>query len=555
MWYVKDQWIKGQLIKDRLINAQRVFGIAITLLVLAGCQSVSSPDALVQRGGGDSGAPQPLVTEPTEENTAVAAATPARSQNTPFGPVPEDSLKLPERSYLAEAEGPAEQAQESADEPASTKAERDTFAKRLSAFLSNTLGALNETAPAFEDKQRVALLVPLSGAHQRVGESLMNAAQMAVTDANVEDLVLMPFDTKGTQQGATQAAQKAIESGARLILGPLFSGNAAAVANVAGREDIEVLAFTNDRFASKSGVFVMGHSPEPEIARVIAYAANQGKQDFAALLPDNAYGQHMRSVIQNILNYYNLNFVRFQFYDPAGNYAAPVKTLAEYDARVEAMEDERARVEAILATLSADVDEDISVEFSPLMNENAPDPFMAETLAEYKDWLAYYEELQEYETYGGLDYDALIMVETGQALRQIGPLLRYYDVEPEQVKILGISQWAAIQPWKDRAFRGAWLAGTPPKDVADFDARYTRIFGDNPPRIATLGYDGASLAASLAQKRGNGFVKPSLLQSNGFRGIDGIFRLTPNYLVQRGLAVLEVRSRGLKVIEAAPSSF
>ena len=42
---------------------------------------------------------------------------------------------------------------------------------------------------------------------------------------------------------------------------------------------------------------------------------------------------------------------------------------------------------------------------------------------------------------------------------------------------------------------------------------------------------------------------------NGFTGVDGLFRFTPNGLVQRGLAVLEVEPQGAIVISPAPQSF
>ena len=38
-------------------------------------------------------------------------------------------------------------------------------------------------------------------------------------------------------------------------------------------------------------------------------------------------------------------------------------------------------------------------------------------------------------------------------------------------------------------------------------------------------------------------------------GVDGLFRFTPNGLVQRGLAVLEVEPEGRVVVSPAPQSF
>jgi hypothetical protein len=47
----------------------------------------------------------------------------------------------------------------------------------------------------------------------------------------------------------------------------------------------------------------------------------------------------------------------------------------------------------------------------------------------------------------------------------------------------------------------------------------------------------------------------ALTNPSGFAGIDGIFRLRPDGLVERGLAVLEVEHDGDKVIDPAPTTF
>src|SRR5205085_11125931 len=78
----------------------------------------------------------------------------------------------------------------------------------------------------------------------------------------------------------------------------------------------------------------------------------------------------------------------------------------------------------------------------------------------------------------------------------------------------------------------------------------------NPPRLASLGYDAAALAAVLARGQAcEPFSQQAILNPSGFTGGDGLFRFTPNGLVQRGLAVLEVEPQGTAVVSPAPQSF
>ena len=56
---------------------------------------------------------------------------------------------------------------------------------------------------------------------------------MALFDVGDERFVLQAYDTKGTAEGATEASNLALSHGAQLLLGPLFSAEAKAVAPLA----------------------------------------------------------------------------------------------------------------------------------------------------------------------------------------------------------------------------------------------------------------------------------------------------------------------------------
>jgi hypothetical protein len=60
----------------------------------------------------------------------------------------------------------------------------------------------------------------------------------------------------------------------------------------------------------------------------------------------------------------------------------------------------------------------------------------------------------------------------------------------------------------------------------------------------------------LAKAGGNPpFSHDAILNPSGFTGVDGLFRFTPQGLVQRGLAVLEVQPQGNIVVSPAPRDF
>lgn len=153
-------------------------------------------------------------------------------------------------------------------------------------------------------------------------------------------------------------------------------------------------------------------------------------------------------------------------------------------------------------------------------------------------------------------FDALLLPEGGAALKSLAPLLPYYNIDPDKVKLLGTGLWDEPGIGTEPALQGGWYAAPAPQARLDFDKRFQDLYGRPPPRLATLAYDATALAAVLAHgPNGADFSPAALTNPSGFSGIDGIFRLRPDGLAQRGLAVLEVRRRGSAVIDPAPETF
>ena len=152
------------------------------------------------------------------------------------------------------------------------------------------------------------------------------------------------------------------------------------------------------------------------------------------------------------------------------------------------------------------------------------------------------------------NFDALLLPEGGTQLRLLAPLLPYYGIDPDTVKFLGTGLWDVPGLGVEPALNGAWYAAPAPAARAQFVSRYRTLYGQAPPRLATLPYDAVSLVVTLV--RSGGDLSPSALTNpNGFAGVDGIFRLLPSGVTQRGLAVLEVGRGEPTVIDPAPTDF
>ena len=157
---------------------------------------------------------------------------------------------------------------------------------------------------------------------------------------------------------------------------------------------------------------------------------------------------------------------------------------------------------------------------------------------------------------GGPAFDALLLPVGGDQLKQIAQQLRAAGIDPAQTHLLGSGLWDDPSILKEPALAGGWFAASPPDVRHEFEHRYQGAYGHPPPRLASLAFDAAALAAVLAKSPDpDPFSQSAIENPNGFTGVDGLFRFTSQGLVQRGLAVLEVEPNGDKVVSPAPLNF
>lgn len=148
--------------------------------------------------------------------------------------------------------------------------------------------------PTDTEHHLVALLVPTSGGNAAVGQSIANAANMALLDTGAKNLRITTYDTAGNP---AEAARRAIADGNRLILGPLLADDVPDVAGVARPAKVPLISFSNDEEAAAKDVFVMGNLPGQSITRTINYARSQGISAFAALIPRGEYGDRASNAL------------------------------------------------------------------------------------------------------------------------------------------------------------------------------------------------------------------------------------------------------------------
>jgi len=347
---------------------------------------------------------------------------------------------------------------------------------------------------------KVGLLIPMSGDSKALGQSLLDAAVLAIYDkytvmspreitAKVE---LLPEDTGDSVEGAEKAAQDAIQSGATLLLGPVFGKQVTAVASIARVRHIPVITFSNIVGVAGDGVYLFGFIPEQQVGRIVQYSMTHEITSIAALVPSNPYGA------------------------------------------------------AIVKQLSADVRKQggraYPIEYYP-EDMHALDVNVGR-LARF---------LQDEPGKG----HALFIAEGSQKLKTLSETLAANGVTSANVQLLGTGLWDDPQLFRWSSLTGGLFASSPPEKYRSFEQHFIATYGYKPERRASLSYDAVALACTLAiNAKGEGFPVSMLVDPVGFSGpANGIFRFHDDGTIERGLSVLMVTPAGFKAVDPAPGSF
>src|SRR6202051_5155725 len=176
---------------------------------------------------------------------------------------------------------------------------------------------------------KVGLILPLSAAgNARVAaQSMKNAAAMRLAEFQNPNIQLLIKDDGGSPQGAQQGTQQALDEGSEIILGPLFALSVPATAQLTRARGVSVIAFSTDSSVAGRGVYLLSFLPESDVNRIVEYAASTGKRSFAALLPENAYGNVVEAAFKQAVGRGGGRVAAFEKY--GADRAGPVRNVAQ----------------------------------------------------------------------------------------------------------------------------------------------------------------------------------------------------------------------------------
>jgi hypothetical protein len=341
---------------------------------------------------------------------------------------------------------------------------------------------------------KVGLLVPKGSGQasdELLGQSLENAARMAIQDLGDTKIELRVYATAGQPAQAAEMAKKAVEDGAQVILGPVFAQEANAAGLAVAGSGVNVLAFSNNPDIAGNNVFILGPTFDNTAARLTQYAVRNGKTRIMIANDRNISGELGRAAVQR------------------GALASGATVVASAD-----YEFSQNGIVSAAASLAATA-----------KSSGAQALFLTA------------------DTAGALPLLSQLLLDNGLRgadVQFIG--LTRWDIPAANLSLPGVQGGLFAMP--DPSRYGQFVSryqstyGQAPHPIAALG--YDGI---------------AALGALSATEGPGPISRAGLTQGAGFVGVNGVFRLLNDGRNQRGLAVAQVQGGQIVVVDAAPNSF
>lgn len=374
------------------------------------------------------------------------------------------------------------------------------------------------------DNFRVGVILPLSGEASRFGKGLKNATMLALEDTKNPKMVLQFYDTKSTDSGARTAIENALNQQAKVIIGPLKSSSVRAISDAAKSRNVPVIAFSTSEEVLQPEIYTLGLLIDEQVNRIVTYAVQQGRSRLALLLPDNATGIAVARAAAKAARQNNIRITRIAFYPPnTSDFSEILKKMTDYGTR-------QVRTQGLMANLKARAaqgDEEAAANLRQLSSRGA---------------------------IGGVDFDMVLIPESGAKLKSAVAMFGYYDVFSPEVKFLGTSIWENSKLNNETTIVGGWYPALSRNHSNYFANKYAYVYGEKPNSLYSLAYDAVALSNALANNEG-GNLTETITNTDGYVGINGVFRLFENGYNQHSLDIMEVRKSGDVAVDSAPKRF
>ncbi len=320
------------------------------------------------------------------------------------------------------------------------------------------LAFLDPTKSIYKKKKRsnnlIGLLLPLTGEKRSAGNLVLNTFRYSLV-SNPKDIVFKIYDTKGTSNGAIEAAKKGKSDNVDTFIGPVFSDETSAIKSAfEGDTKVKFFSLSPDLSNISRNVVVSGQNPKDQISCILDDIENKKLKKILLIHHNDKYGEVVKKNLEeavyklDILNRVDLSF--FMVY-PEQNLNKDIMSISNFESRKIALKEKRKFIE-----------KDKSL-----------------TKFERKNEL---KKLERQLTLG-VPFDSIIIASDGDRLTEILSHLAFYDINANNTFIYGTSLWEDTNK-KDKVFENTYFVSNLKSKESSFVKNYKDVFSREPSSVS-----------------------------------------------------------------------
>ena len=339
-----------------------------------------------------------------------------------------------------------------------------------------------------QEKIKIGLIVPLSGEYKEIGESIVNSTRLAINKINNSQIEILPRDTKSNPEITLRVAKKLHELGVRIIIGPVFNKNLIYLEEL---NDVIFLSLTNKITNNPKNVISAGINAMSQINTIIKFQELYEIKRSIFLIPNSDFKNEIEEAISKTKIKLKDTFI----YDTDPTLlTAQIEKLTRYSQRKQRLKDEIERLEN-----SNEVNKEKKI-----------------------------SDLEKKDTFGGINFDSVIIADFDESLKSVTTSLLYTDVSSKRIHYICLNQWFDKSLLKEKSLQPIYFPSINKENYDEFVSKYFNIYQKYPNQISFLSYDLVGLVYYLIYQ--NNFVVDEKIfyKKNKFKGKIGVFEINKN---------------------------
>ncbi len=343
------------------------------------------------------------------------------------------------------------------------------------------------------EKIEIGLIVPTSGKHSKLGNSIIKSVRLAINKIDDDRIEIIPKDTKSNPINSLRVSKELYDQGVRIVIGPVFNESTKYLDEL---KDMTFISLTNKIYGNPSNVISAGVNAISQINTIKKFKKINNLERSIFLIPKTFYKKEIDLAIDKT----NIKLKDKFYYDTDPTLlTTQIEKITRYSQRKQRLKDEIKRLE--------------------------------NSLVQNKEKKI--ENLKKKDTFGGINFDSVIIADFDESLKSVATSLLYTDISSKRISYLTLNQWFDKSLLKETSLHPIYFPSINKENYDLFIDEYNGVYESKANQISFLSYDLVGLVYFLIYKNDFKISNKIFYKKNKFKGKIGIFEINKNVITHQ----------------------